>query len=36
MLQTMLDLIHQEFINKVKQGRGTRLKIDEDTFSGLY
>lgn len=34
-LQTMLDLIHQEFINKVKAGRGDRLKINDDTFSGL-
>lgn len=36
LLQSMLDLIHQEFISKVKQGRGTRLKIDEETFSGLF
>ncbi len=34
-LQTMLDLIHQQFIDKVKEGRGARLKVDEDTFSGL-
>ncbi len=34
-LQTMLDLIHQEFIDKVKAGRGNRLKIDDETFSGL-
>lgn len=35
-LQTMLDLVHQQFIAKVKEGRGTRLKIDDDTFSGLF
>ena len=34
-LQTMLDIIHQEFIKQVKLGRGKRLKIDDDTFSGL-
>ena len=35
-MQTMLDLIHQQFINKVKEGRGKRLKIEADTFSGLF
>ncbi len=35
-LQRMLDLVHQQFINKVKEGRGTRLKIDDETFSGLF
>ena len=34
-LQHMLDQIHQQFIEKVKLGRGSRLKIDDDTFSGL-
>lgn len=34
-LQVMLDLIHQQFINRVKEGRGDRLHIDNDTFSGL-
>jgi protease-4 len=34
-LQTMLDLIHQQFIDRVKSGRGARLKINDDTFSGL-
>ena len=34
-LQTMLDQIHQQFIAKVKLGRGARLKIDDNTFSGL-
>ena len=35
-LQTMLDLIHEQFINRVKAGRGSRLHIDNDTFSGLF
>ncbi|WP_298626676.1 S49 family peptidase [uncultured Legionella sp.] len=35
-LQTMLDVIHQQFIKRVKEGRGTRLHIDDDTFSGLF
>lgn len=35
-LQTMLDLIHQQFINRVKEGRGERLLIDDETFSGLF
>jgi len=34
--QTMLDQIHQQFIDAVKQGRGTRLKDDPDLFSGLF
>lgn len=34
-LLVMLDLIHQQFINQVKAGRGDRLKVDDDTFSGL-
>jgi len=36
LLQKMLDIIHQQFIARVKEGRGDRLKVDEDTFSGLY
>ncbi len=36
LLQNMLDLIHQEFISKVKEGRGNRLLVDDDTFSGLF
>ena len=36
LLQVMLDDIHQQFITKVKEGRGSRLHIDEDTFSGLF
>ncbi|QBR84307.1 S49 family peptidase [Legionella israelensis] len=35
-LQTMLDLIHQQFISRVKEGRKSRLHIDSDTFSGLF
>lgn len=35
-LQTMLDLIHQQFINRVKEGRGDRLHINDETFSGLF
>jgi protease IV len=34
--QAMLDQIHQQFIDTVKLGRGTRLKETEDTFSGLF
>ena len=34
-LQTMLNEIHAQFIEVVKQGRGSRLKESEDTFSGL-
>jgi protease-4 len=34
-LQTMLDLIHKQFIDRVKAGRGNKLLIDSDTFSGL-
>jgi protease-4 len=33
--QTMLDEIHAQFIDVVKKGRGDRLKVTEDTFSGL-
>ena len=31
----MLADIHKQFIDVVKQGRGTRLKENQDTFSGL-
>lgn len=34
--QAMLDQIHQQFIKVVKEGRGKRLKITPDTFSGLF
>jgi protease-4 len=33
--QKMLDDIHQQFIDVVKEGRGKRLKITPDIFSGL-
>ncbi len=35
-VQTMLDQIHQQFIDVVKAGRGDRLKITDETFSGLF
>lgn len=35
-LQVMLDLIHEQFINRVKEGRGARLHANEETFSGLF
>ncbi len=34
--QTMLDQIHQQFIRVVREGRGNRLKENEETFSGLF
>jgi protease IV len=34
--QAMLDQIHQQFIKVVREGRGKRLKENEDTFSGLF
>jgi protease-4 len=33
--QAMLDEIHRQFINDVRQGRGKRLKETPDMFSGL-
>ena len=33
---TMLDTIHQQFIDVVKEGRGDRLKDNPDLFSGLF
>jgi protease-4 len=33
--QAMLEEIHQQFIEVVRQGRGTRLKETPETFSGL-
>lgn len=35
-LQTMLDIVHKQFIARVKEGRGDRLHINEETFSGLF
>ena len=34
--QTMLDQIHKQFIDVVKQGRGKRLKETPEMFSGLF
>ena len=34
--QAMLDEVHQQFINVVRQGRGNRLKETPETFSGLF
>jgi len=34
-MQTLLDNIHDQFINAVKQGRGDRLKEVDGLFSGL-
>jgi len=34
-MQGLLDQVHQEFINAVKQGRGDRLKETPEMFSGL-
>ena len=34
--QAMLDQIHQQFIAVVKAGRGDRLKMTDETFSGLF
>ncbi len=35
-IKAMLDQIHRQFIDTVRQGRGARLKEKPDTFSGLY
>ncbi len=34
-VKNMLKEIHQQFINTVKEGRGSRLKQNDDIFSGL-
>ena len=34
-MQTMLDQIHQQFIQVVREGRGSRLKETPELFSGL-
>ena len=34
--QAMLDQIHQQFIDVVKTGRGERLKMTPEMFSGLF
>jgi protease-4 len=33
--QHLLDQVHQQFIAAVKKGRGERLKVTDDMFSGL-
>lgn len=35
-LKAMLDIIHLQFEDKVKRGRGQRLKISDETFTGLF
>lgn len=35
-VQNLLDIVHDQFINAVKEGRGARLKNDPDIFSGLF
>jgi protease-4 len=35
-IKTMLNNIHQQFIDAVKQGRGDRLADDPNIFSGLF
>ena len=35
-LQTVADVIHQQFIDAVKRGRGERLKESDELFSGLF
>ena len=34
--QAMIDQIHQQFIQVVREGRGKRLKESPETFSGLF
>ncbi|WP_408606484.1 S49 family peptidase [Methyloprofundus sedimenti] len=34
-MQAVLEQVHQQFIAAVKEGRGDRLLINDDTFSGL-
>jgi protease-4 len=34
-MDKLLAQVHQQFINAVKVGRGNRLKVDKNTFSGL-
>lgn len=34
--QSMLNEVHRQFIDTVKQGRGSRLKESPDIFSGLF
>lgn len=34
--QVVLDQMHQHFINAVKEGRGSRLKVNDEMFTGLF
>ena len=34
--KAMIDQIHQQFISVVRQGRGSRLNVTPETFSGLF
>jgi len=34
--QALINQVHQQFIDVVKQGRGNRLKENDETFSGLF
>ena len=34
--QAMIDQVHQQFVQVVRDGRGARLKESPDTFSGLF
>jgi protease-4 len=36
MLQNMLDIVHKQFEDRVKEGRGDRLHMTPDLFSGLF
>lgn len=35
-LQVILDIVHQQFKQAVLKGRGNRLKVTDETFSGLF
>jgi protease-4 len=35
-LQTMLNTVHERFIERVKEGRGKRIGTDPDIYSGLF
>lgn len=35
-LQTMLNQVHQQFISRVREGRGKRLQENSEIFSGLF
>lgn len=32
----MLDIVHKQFITRVKEGRGNRLHVDDETFRGYF